>query len=68
MKYSTEKREKLKGYYDSLLGQRDIFSGLSRQKQEAVSQPAFHGFEVEVQRAVDDFPELLPPLDANSPW
>jgi hypothetical protein len=66
VKYSTEKREKLKGYYDSLLGQREIFSGLSRQKQEAVSQPAFNGFQVEVQRAGADFPELLPPLDVKA--
>jgi len=66
MKYSAEKREKLKGYYDSLLGQREIFSDLIRQKQAVVSTPAFNGFAGEVQRATADFPELIPPLDVNA--
>lgn len=57
MKYSAEKREKLKGYYDSLLGQREIFADPN---DAVVSELAFNGLAAEIGRVKQDFPELVP--------
>ena len=57
---TAEQLEKLKGYYDSLLGQADILAGhRGLSVHSAECEVLFN----EIERIKSDFPELLPPLD-----
>jgi hypothetical protein len=72
--FTDEQLIKLRGYYKSLVGQRELLAELVRQKQLTVFEPQFRVLANEINEARWNFPALLPMLiepqlsDGRSDW
>ena len=62
MPFTEEQHIKLRGYYKSLVGQRELLAVLFRQKQLTVFEPQFRVLANEINEAQWNFPALLPML------
>ncbi len=62
MPYTEEQLIKLRGYYKSLVGQRELLAELVRERQLTVFEPQFRVLANEISEAQWKFPELLPML------
>ena len=62
MPYTEEQLIKLRGYYKSLVGQRELLAELVRQQQPTVCEPQFRVLANDINEAQWEFGGLLPLL------